>query len=92
MKQPKMKNIKVDKAGTRKMRASMEKAKKVKITINLDSDLLEVLRDLADDRGAPYQTLINRMLRQVAMGKKPLDESRLEKIERELALLKKKIA
>lgn len=92
MKQPKMTNVKVDKVGTRRMRGEMAKAKKVKITINLDSDLLAILRDLAEDRGTPYQTMINRMLRQVAMEKKALDESRLEKLERELALLKKKIA
>ncbi len=92
MKQPKMSDMKIDKVGTRRMRAEMAKAKKVKITINLDSDLLGVLRQMAAERGAPYQSLINRILRQVAMEKKSIDDSRLEKIERELALLKKKIA
>ncbi len=92
MKQPKMSDLKVDVVGTRRMRKQMAKAKKVKITINLDSDLLEVLRKMADERGAPYQSLINRILRQVAMERRTLEDTRLEKLERELALLKKKIA
>ncbi|MBS1985320.1 MAG: BrnA antitoxin family protein [Bdellovibrionales bacterium] len=92
MKQPKMSDLKVDVVGTRRMRKQMAKAKKVKITINLDSDLLEVLREMAEERGAPYQSLINRILRQVAMERKTLEDTRLEKLERELALLKKKIA
>jgi predicted DNA binding CopG/RHH family protein len=92
MKQPKISDMKIDKIGTGRMRDEMAAAKKVKITINLDSDLLELLREMANDRGAPYQTLINRLLRQVAMGKKSLDESRLDKLERELALLRKKVA
>ena len=92
MKQPKLSDLKIDKLGTHRVRKAMAREKKVKITINLDADLLATLRDLANSRGTPYQTLINRMLRQVAMEKKSLDESRFEKLERELALLKKKIA
>jgi len=43
---------------------------KKQLTIRLDEDTLTYFRDLADETGIPYQTLINLYLRECAMTKK----------------------
>lgn len=58
MKQPKVSDVMLDKKGTKAMREAMAKTKKVKITINFDADILEDVKKLAEDSGAPYQTLL----------------------------------
>jgi len=47
-------------------------AKKLKkqVTIRLDEGTLEYFKDLADDTGIPYQTLINLFLRDCAEERK----------------------
>ena len=91
MKAPKIADLKKDEVGTKNLRRQMAKAGKVKITINLDSDLLKALREMAHRKGAPYQSLINRLLREVALGAKAVDESRLDRLERQVDLLKRKL-
>ena len=91
MKQPKMSDLKIDKTGTKKMREVMAKAKKVKITINFDADILDEIKDLAEKAGSPYQTLLNKMVRD-ALVKKNANESRLDRLEKEIKKLKKQIA
>ena len=91
MKQPKMSDLKYDSSGTQKMRKAMAKQKKVKITINFDADILDEIRKMAEDMGTPYQTLLNKIVRDSLL-KKKADETRLDRLERELKKLKKKIA
>ena len=91
MKQPKMSNLKIDKRGTKSMRDAMAKSKKVKITINFDADVLDEVKRLAEDTGAPYQTLLNKLLKD-SLIKKKAEESRLDKLEKVVRALKKKIA
>jgi predicted DNA binding CopG/RHH family protein len=91
MKQPKLADLKVDVIGTRAMRKRMAKAKKIKITINLDEDILTHIRSLAEGAGLPYQTFLNRLLRDAAE-KKQDQETRLDRIEKELIKLKKQFA
>ena len=57
---------------------------KTRITIHLDSDIIETFRDIGDKSGFGYQTLINRALRE-HLGKvsKPVDASTLRRILRE---------
>ena len=43
---------------------------KKQLTIRLDEDTLTYFRDLADETGIPYQTLINLYLRECAVAKK----------------------
>lgn len=59
MRQPKLTNMKVDPKGTKSMRNVMPKAKKIKITINVDEDLLLELRQMAEETGVPYRSLLN---------------------------------
>lgn len=49
-------------------------AKKLKkqITIRLDTEALDYFKQLSDDTGIPYQTLINLYLRDCAASKKQL--------------------
>lgn len=91
MKQPKLSDVKIDKKGTTAMRKLMAKAKKIKITINVDEDLLIELRHMAEETGTPYQSLLNRVLKDAVMNKKD-EGSRLDRLEREIERLKKKIS
>lgn len=91
MKQPKMANLRVDAAGTKKMRAAMRQARSIKITINIDADSLGALRETAERTGVPYQRLLNNILRE-GLANQTVTEDRLTRIEKELARLKKKLA
>lgn len=91
MKQPKLSDLKIDTKGTKAMRKMMTKAKKIKITVNVDEDLLTELRQMADETGTPYQSLLNKVLKDAVMGKKT-EGSRLDRLEREVERLKKKIS
>ncbi len=91
MKQPKMSDLKLDKKGTKAMRNSMAKSKKVKITINFDADILDQVKILAESMGSPYQTLLNKLVKD-SLVKKSAEESRLDRLEKEIKALKKKVA
>lgn len=49
-------------------------AKKLKkqVTIRLDEDTIEYFKALADDKGIPYQSLINLYLRDCAQSRREL--------------------
>jgi predicted DNA binding CopG/RHH family protein len=91
MKQPKLSDLLINRKGTKDLRARMSKAKKIKITINVDEDSLSKLKSLAEDTGTPYQKLLNQVLKE-GLASRSTSESRLDRIERELEKLKKKIA
>ena len=91
MKQPRMNDLVIDRKGTRRMRAEAAKTRKIKITINIDQDSLDSLREMAGKTGAPYQKLLNQVLRE-GLRKREKADSRLDRIERELARLKKDVA
>ena len=91
MKQPKMSDLVIDRKGTKRMRAEAARTKKIKITINIDQDSLEALRDMAGTTGASYQKLLNQILKE-GLRMRGESESRLDRIEKELAQLKKKVA
>ncbi len=91
MKQPKLSDLKIDTKGTKAMRKMMAKAKKIKITVNVDEDLLVELKHMAEATGTPYQSLLNRVLKDAVMTKKD-EGSRLDRLEREVERLKKKIS
>jgi predicted DNA binding CopG/RHH family protein len=69
----------------------MAKVKKIKITINFDSDILNSIKQSSLKTGIPYQTLMNRVLRK-ALHKQRARESRLDRLEKEIKKLKEKIA
>lgn len=91
MKQPNLSDLVLDQKGTNELRAKMAKTKKIKITINIDEDSLDTLREISEKSGAPYQKLLNQALRE-GLKKRLESESRLDRIERELEKLKKKVA
>jgi predicted DNA binding CopG/RHH family protein len=66
-------------------------AGKTKITINIDRDILGVLRTEAAKTGVPYQRLVNQLLRK-ALQKDGEMESRLERLERKMNKLKRKLS
>ncbi len=91
MKKPSLKNLELDEIETKNIRSTMAREKSIKITININADTLSKLRQLSDDTGVPYQRLINRTLAE-SLTTRNRTNSRLERIERELLSLKKKIA
>lgn len=91
MKQPKLSDLKIDPKGTKAIRKMMTKSKKIKITINVEEDLLLEIRRMAESMGTPYQTLLNKVLKDAVLSKIE-DGSRLDRLERELERLKKKLA
>ena len=91
MRQPKLSNLSIDVKGTLAMRNTAAKAKRVKITINIDEHSLSLLRHRSDKTGVPYQRLMNQILKEALKGEEAM-ESRLEKLERELGKLRKKVA
>jgi predicted DNA binding CopG/RHH family protein len=90
MKEPKLSELEIDQRSTRQIRQSMTKTKAVKITINIDKENLDILRDKAARTGVPYQRLLNRLLTKALQSEKDT-ESRLTRLEREVTKLKKKI-
>ena len=91
MREPKLKNLRVDVAETSKIRRSLKKQKSVKITTNLDADSLETLKKAASSSGVPYQRLINKILRE-SLKNTRATESRIDRIERELREVKRQLA
>jgi len=90
MKEPKLSDLEMDQKGTRRMRRSMSKAKAVKITINIDKENLDILRDKSARTGVPYQRLLNRILAKALQNDRET-ESRIARLEKEVTKLKKKI-
>ena len=59
-------------------------AKKTRITIYLDDDILDAFRDRAEAAGRGYQSMINDALRQhLGKSKTPVDAQTLRRILRE---------
>jgi uncharacterized protein (DUF4415 family) len=57
---------------------------KTRVTIYLDTDILNDFRTRADKAGYGYQTMINEALREyLAKSEKPLDEAVIRKVIRE---------
>ena len=63
----------------------------VKITINVDADSLAKLKALSAESGVPYQRLLNSILRD-RLATAETVHSRLDRIEKELAWVKKTLA
>ena len=91
MKQPKLSDLKIDTKGTKSLRKMMNKSKKIKITLNVDQDLLLELKQMAEESGTPYQSLLNKFLKE-ALSVKKSEVSRLDRLEREVDRLKKRIS
>ncbi len=91
MKQPKFSDLVIDPKGTREIRSALKKARKIKITINVDEDSLALLRKMSSETGAPYQKLLNQILKE-GLSKRSEADSRLDRIEKELQRIKRKIA
>jgi predicted DNA binding CopG/RHH family protein len=91
MKQPKLNEIRLDDSGTKEIRAKSKKSAKVKITINLDEDLIKNIKKRASKTGIPYQNLVNKMLLQ-AFVEQNNEDDRIAKIEKELKEIKTRLS
>ena len=57
---------------------------KTRITIYLDTDIVEAFRDRSDKAGYGYQTMINQALREyLDKNEKPLSEASIRQVVRE---------
>jgi predicted DNA binding CopG/RHH family protein len=91
MKKINIKNLKYDAKETKRIRDEMGKQKSIKITINIDADTLKKLKSTSAKTGIPYQRLLNRTL-QESLSENTKSDDRLDRMEKELKLLKKKLA
>lgn len=89
MKPPKINNLRIDRAGSKSLRARLKKTKAIKITIHLDARSLSSLEKIGDKRLLPYYESLGQFLKV-----KPDNTavSRLERIEKEIKKLKRQIA
>jgi predicted DNA binding CopG/RHH family protein len=88
MRKPRINDVSVDTAGTRRLRADMAAHRSVKITINVDADSLAKLKELSAESGVPYQRLLDGILKE-RLAKADTVHARLDRIGRELARVKK---
>ena len=91
MKQPKLKNLKLDERESGEIRKTIKRSNSVKITINIDAETLSKLRTIAEETGVPYQRLLNKLLKESLDGTDTIT-SRLDRLEKELKELKRKTA
>ena len=91
MKQPNLNSLRIDYSGTRKLRAELKKTKKIKITIDIDERSLRLLRKVSGQSAIPYQQILSQVLRDTVIERGEA-KSRLDRIERELEKLKRRIA
>ena len=91
MKKPKASSLRTDVRETRRIRSAIARRKSVKITINIDAETLISFRKLAGESGVPYQRLINKTLAESLLADNSA-ESRLDRIERELEAIKRRLA
>jgi len=90
MKEPKLNELEIDQKGTEQIRRRMATPGSIKITVNIDKNTLDLLRTKAANTGVPYQRLLNQFLSK-ALQSDAQTESRLERMEKEIAQLKRKI-
>ena len=90
MKQKTKSKLTIDWVGTKAIRASMASRKFVKITINVDATSLSTLKKESEKSGVPYQRLLNALLKEGI--EKKHTESRLDKLEKEVERVKRKLA
>ncbi|MGE3154474.1 MAG: hypothetical protein AB7G48_17905 [Nitrospiraceae bacterium] len=88
MREPKLERLKVDEAGTAKLRAAFARQKAVRITINIDSSSFRGLRQAARQTGVPYETLLGRLLI-TGQHRRATMESRLNRLEQEVKRMKR---
>lgn len=89
MKEPRLKNLKINRELTQKIRKS-PKASKVRVTIHFDEDLIEKVKKMAQEMSSPYQTLLNRILRDSLL-EFEMREDRIRRLEREIEVIKKAV-
>jgi len=90
MKEPRLSDVTIDEKGTTLIRRKMAGSKPIKITINIDGDTLAILRAKSAETGIPYQRLLNRILTKALQNDRE-SKSRLDRLEQEVARLKKRI-
>jgi predicted DNA binding CopG/RHH family protein len=92
MRKPKLNNLTLDTGGTKRLRNLNRSQKSIKITININAATLSEFKALAEETGIPYQRLINKTLSTAVTKSQGSAEARLNKLEKELLAIKKKLA
>ncbi len=88
MREPKLKDLMIDEAGTARLRALVARGKTLKITITIDTKSLSALREASQRTGIPYHALVSRVLKK-DLAKQTATESRLDQLEREVKRIKR---
>ncbi len=69
------------------LKASDLRNAKIRITTYLDKDILENLRQVAEDSGSKYQTVLNHILKDYLFGQKKGLVARISKLEKAVSQL-----
>ena len=83
MKKPKISDLKENKKEMKIIKKMAKKTNKIKVTFNLDEDIVERLKNLAEESGSKYQTLLNSILKEALFSRATYEE-RISNMEKEL--------
>lgn len=90
MKQPNLRQLKIDRAGTTTMKKALRK-KRVTITINLNAADLHRLNTRSKKSALPYQRLLNTLITTTVSQQESI-QSRMDRLEQELRKVKRHVA
>ena len=91
MKEPKLKDLVDAPDLADKIKSSLGTATKTRITINIDTDVLNKIKNQAEKERLPYQHLLNKFLGEHLEVKKSQEKWRT-KIEKEITTLKEELS
>lgn len=91
MKQPSLRQLTIDRAGTDKIRTALLKNSHVTITVNLDAAQLQTLTSRSKKSDMPYQRLLKTLL-PTSLSQEEAIHSRLDRLEQELRKMKRRHA
>lgn len=90
MKQPNLRDLKIDRAGTGTIRKALRK-NQVTITINLSEEDIQALKTRSKKGGILYQRLLSTLITTTVSQQESI-QSRIDRLEQELRKIKRHVA
>ena len=91
MKKPELSNLRFNEQETKKLKSKLGPRKSIKVTINIDTEVLNAIKEISSKTGVPYQRLINKLLSE-DIKEHSNEKDRLDKMELEIEAIKKKLS
>ena len=90
MKQPNLRHLKIDRAGTDTIRKALRKSH-VTITIKLNAEDMRTLKTRSTKAGIPYQRLLSTLITTTVSQQESM-QSRIDRLEQELRKINRHVA